>query len=230
MIILIVLFAVLIIDTVQAKIFNNRPLFKVVEDYNGGNLAQKDSGVLVYTYVYADGTKKTVFRWEKYAPVEEISVDLENKTETSMKNDEKLEKLKKLFEENSIVKVYIKDTASINDTDTLYNKIEQMPYFKDVDLVTSLDAYQKMIDQYGEDSELVKSIDKYSLQESIWAQCYYLDDISLLDEDSYFEKIKTDIHKIDENDIIENIVTAGIIDIYNSGGMEAVNEYIEKGK
>ena len=89
---------------------------------------------------------------------------------------------------------------------------------------------QKMIDQYGEDSDLVKSIDKYSLQESIWAKCYYLDDISLLDEDSYFEKIKADIHKIDENDIIENIVTAGIIDIYNSGGMEAVNEYIEKGK
>ena len=68
LIVIFVLVVFVLIDSVQAKIFNNRPIFKLVEDYNGGNLYQKDKGILVYTYVYTDGTQKTVFRWEKYSP------------------------------------------------------------------------------------------------------------------------------------------------------------------
>ena len=67
-VILFILLAFLIIDSAQAKIFNNRPILKVVEDYNGGNLYQKDKGIFVYTYIFTDGTQKTVFRWEKYSP------------------------------------------------------------------------------------------------------------------------------------------------------------------
>ncbi len=66
-IILGVLILLLLIDTAQAKVFDNKPIIKVVEDYNGGNLYQKHRGVLVDTYVYTDGEQKTVFKWEKYS-------------------------------------------------------------------------------------------------------------------------------------------------------------------
>lgn len=72
---LIVILAVLVfvlIDSIQAKLFNNRPILKLVEDYNGGNLYQKDKGIFVYTYIYTDGTQKTVFRWEKYSSILDI--------------------------------------------------------------------------------------------------------------------------------------------------------------
>jgi len=68
LIIIIVLLVFILIDSVQAKLFNNRPILKLVEDYNGGNLYQKDKGIFVYTYIFTDGTQKTVFRWEKYSP------------------------------------------------------------------------------------------------------------------------------------------------------------------
>lgn len=48
------------------------------------------------------------------------------------------------------------------------------------------------------------------IYKNITVGCYYLDYITLLDEDSYFEKIKTDINNVDENKIISNIITVGI--------------------
>ena len=63
-IILEILIFILLIDTVQAKVFDNKPLLKIVEDYNGGNLYQKHKGILVDTYVFTDGNQETVFKWE----------------------------------------------------------------------------------------------------------------------------------------------------------------------
>lgn len=77
LIILVIFLIVFLIDTAQAKIFNNRPFLKITENYNGGNVYQKDMGILVYTYNFSNGEKKTVFRWEKYSPPVVESVDLE---------------------------------------------------------------------------------------------------------------------------------------------------------
>ena len=82
--IFLIIFAILVIvvlaDTIQAKVFDNRPLIKITENYNSGNVYQKDNGIFVYTYVFTNGDKVTVFRWEKYAPPLEETVDLkENK-------------------------------------------------------------------------------------------------------------------------------------------------------
>ena len=79
-----IIFVILLIgvlsDTIQAKVFDNRPLIKITENYDGGNVYQKDNGIFVYTYVFTNGEKVTVFRWEKYAPPLEETVDLkENK-------------------------------------------------------------------------------------------------------------------------------------------------------
>lgn len=56
--------SIVLIDTVQAKIFNSRPIISIVEDYNGGNLYQKSKGLLVDTYIYTDGSQETIFKWE----------------------------------------------------------------------------------------------------------------------------------------------------------------------
>ena len=48
-----------------------------------------------------------------------------------------------------------------------------------------------------------------------------------MDENGYFEKIKNEIKELDTDNIIDNISTSGIIEIYNSEGMEAVENYIE---
>ena len=83
LIIFVILVIVLLVDTIQAKFFNNRPFLKITENYNDGNVYQKDNGILVYTYIFSNGTKKTVFRWEKYAPSLEETVDLETNKERS---------------------------------------------------------------------------------------------------------------------------------------------------
>ena len=62
---LIVLFGIVMIDTIQAKLFNNVPIIKIVEDYNGGNLYQNHKGIFVDTYIFTDGSKKTFFKWER---------------------------------------------------------------------------------------------------------------------------------------------------------------------
>lgn len=39
--IILVVLSIVLIDTVQAKIFNNRPVISIVEDYNGGDVFVK---------------------------------------------------------------------------------------------------------------------------------------------------------------------------------------------
>ena len=68
--IILVVLSIVLIDTAQAKIFNNKPVIKIVEDYNGGDLYQKHlyqkhKGILVDPYVYSDGSQVTAFKWEK---------------------------------------------------------------------------------------------------------------------------------------------------------------------
>ena len=50
LIIFIILVIVILIDAIQAKIFDNRPFIKITENYNGVNLYQKDKGIFVYSY------------------------------------------------------------------------------------------------------------------------------------------------------------------------------------
>ncbi len=75
--IFLIIFAILVVftlvDTLQAKIFNGTPLIKIRNNYDGGNIDYVDKGILVYTYVFTNGEKVTVYRWEKYAPPMEES-------------------------------------------------------------------------------------------------------------------------------------------------------------
>lgn len=58
-----ILVSVIALDTIQAKVFDNKSIIKIVEDYNGGNLYQIHKGILVDTYIFTDGSHKTYFKW-----------------------------------------------------------------------------------------------------------------------------------------------------------------------
>ena len=91
LVILIILIINILVDTAQSKFFDNRPFIKITEDYNDGNVYQKDKGIFVYTYNFSDGEKVTVFRWEKYAPPakEKKLVDLQ-KEENNIESENKM--------------------------------------------------------------------------------------------------------------------------------------------
>lgn len=83
-----ILIGIVIIDSGQALIFNNKPLLKLVENIDGF-LYQKNKGILVDNYVCADGTKKSVFKFQDYTcsaekikyakPSEESNIEIKDK-------------------------------------------------------------------------------------------------------------------------------------------------------
>ena len=100
----------IIIDTFQAKLFANRPFIKITENYS--NDLKRDKGILVYTYLFNNQEKVTVFKWEKYAPPETIE-----------REDSKMEKV-----EN--IKITINDkkyNATFYDNETVKQFVNHLP-------------------------------------------------------------------------------------------------------
>ncbi len=62
LIVIAVIIGILLIDTMQALIFNNSPLFKIPEYYNGGTLYSIDKGMFVNTYNCTNGQKHTMIK------------------------------------------------------------------------------------------------------------------------------------------------------------------------
>ena len=128
-VILIVLVIVIFADTIQAKVFDNRPIIKITEDYNGGNVYQRDKGIFVYTYNFSNGTKKTVFRWEKYAPPEKELVDLQTNNNINYENGNKSE-VDEIMEDATNINVSInskKYNATIENNETAKTFITRLP-------------------------------------------------------------------------------------------------------
>lgn len=64
-IIIVILFSLILIDSIQAKIFNSSPIIHVRKYYNGkGEVDYIDKGILVGYYKYIDGSGRTIFLWE----------------------------------------------------------------------------------------------------------------------------------------------------------------------
>lgn len=150
--------------------------------------------------------------------------DNENDVPTVDERINDLDKLKQYFEEYSSIQIFLKNDSTIKQDDELLNKLKNLQYLKDVEYLSRIDSYNELKNRFGDE---IGSIDQYAVPNKIKATCYYLDDISLLDENGYFEKIKNEIKELDTDNIIDNISTSGIIEIYNSEGMEAVENYIE---
>lgn len=82
LIILSILIIFILIDTLQAKVFDNRPFLKITENYKDSNVLKKDKGIFVYTYVFINNEKVTVYRWEKYSPPEVVKDTNEKENNT----------------------------------------------------------------------------------------------------------------------------------------------------
>ena len=137
LLIFIILVIVILLDTIQAKLFDSRPLIKITESYNGGSVYQKDNGIFVYTYIFSNETKKTVFRWEKYAPPIKEPADLYTNNNDSFnsidninyENDNKNE-VENVMENAININVIInnqKYNAIIENNETTKSFINQLP-------------------------------------------------------------------------------------------------------
>ena len=85
---LLVLIGIIILDTLQAKVFDNRLFIKITKNYNEGNILKKDIGIFLYTYVFTNGEKVTVYKWEKYSPPLETINDNKDKEDNEMEKIE----------------------------------------------------------------------------------------------------------------------------------------------
>ena len=66
-IIIIVLIGIIFFDSVQALVFDNNPIIKVKEYYNGGDLNYKSKGILVDTINCSNGKKDTIIKGFSYS-------------------------------------------------------------------------------------------------------------------------------------------------------------------
>ena len=135
LIIFVVLVIVVLVDTIQAKVFDNSALIKIRYNLDGGNVDYVDKGIFVYTYVFTNGEKVTVFRWEKYAPPMEENIDLQKNNNTnsvdtiSGENSDKNE-VNKIMENVTNINVIInskKYNATIENNETAKKFISRLP-------------------------------------------------------------------------------------------------------
>ena len=65
------------LDFIVALLFNNSPIIKIRDYYNGGSIVYKDKGIFTNTYKCSDGKTKTVLKTTKYiCPMKDIEKDI----------------------------------------------------------------------------------------------------------------------------------------------------------
>lgn len=62
-----IIIGIILLDSIQAFVFDNNPILKIREYYNGGRLQYKDKGILVDTYCGGNGKKDTVIKGFSYS-------------------------------------------------------------------------------------------------------------------------------------------------------------------
>ncbi len=63
-ILLIIIIELIVLDTLQAKIYNESPFLKIVKTYENG-FAKEEKGILVNTYTCMNRKRETIFKWQK---------------------------------------------------------------------------------------------------------------------------------------------------------------------
>ena len=88
LIVLVVMVGVVLLDTLQAKIFDNSPLLKIRENLDGGSTDYIDKGLLVNYYHCNNSEKATTWKGTKFAcSVKEKSNERSNEDKYSRKID-----------------------------------------------------------------------------------------------------------------------------------------------
>ncbi len=74
LIVLSVLLGIILIDTIQAKIFDNSPLLKIRDNLDGGSIDYIDKGLFVNHYHCNNNEKVTTWKGEKFACSEKENI------------------------------------------------------------------------------------------------------------------------------------------------------------
>lgn len=62
-----IIVGIILLDSIQALVFDNNPIIKIKEYYNGGDLNYKGKGILVDTYNCINGKKDTQLKGFSYS-------------------------------------------------------------------------------------------------------------------------------------------------------------------
>lgn len=62
-----IIVGIILLDSIQALVFDNSPILKIRDHYNGGQLYCKDRGILVDTYCGGNGQKDTVIKGRSHS-------------------------------------------------------------------------------------------------------------------------------------------------------------------
>jgi len=97
-----ILAGIILIDSTQALVFDNNPLIKIRDYYNGGQLQYKDKGIFVDTYCGINGNKDTVIKGFSYSLSFETTYQIVDTTK-SMKDFSCAEALEEIYEDEQYV-------------------------------------------------------------------------------------------------------------------------------
>lgn len=65
--IVLIIIGVILLDSIQALVFDNNPIIKIKEYYNGGDLNSKSKGVIVDTINCSNGKKDAIIKGFSYS-------------------------------------------------------------------------------------------------------------------------------------------------------------------
>lgn len=100
--VILIIFAVCLLDSIIALVFDRSPLIKIREYYNGGDLNYKDKGIFVDTYCGTNGIKDTTIKGFSYS----LSYDSDYEIVDKTKNWEDFacnETLEEIFEDANYI-------------------------------------------------------------------------------------------------------------------------------
>lgn len=217
---LVILIGIVLLDTFQAKIFNNSPIIKITKTYSENY--KKDIGILVETKIYKGVSKKTLFKWET------TTKPIINNDDIEKQLNDVNEKIKKYFS-SDIVEYY---NLSFNYVDLakkrvivgLYNNDEkQQEKFKklvvDSELIEFVQGENKLEDYDNIEECLGSLLGGFITSEVITPEEKSLSDIIDVD----MTKISYSKAKVTTNGLIYVIVKTN-----DNSIVESLDDYFEE--
>ena len=210
-----VLVGVVVLDTLQAKIFDNSPLLKIRENLNGGSTDYIDKGLLVNYYHCNNDEKTTTWKVEKYAcPIkEDVGLGWYDNIDYWIQDEENISFIRGLFQNYS----FTSETCDgINDYYLLVdgNTYGIEVYEKTVHITV---PGQEIVLNELDSEHIIQVIEKW--QENYPAREITLEDINDKIED-YFMSSNPDYDNCSFNyvDLTNNVVVVGLVN--NSSEMQ----------
>lgn len=97
-----IIVGIILLDSLQAFVFDNNPIIKIKEYYNGGNLYYKGKGILVDTYNCSNGEKDTVIKGFSYSCTSIDTFEIVDTTK-NIKNFSCDETLEEIYEDDEFI-------------------------------------------------------------------------------------------------------------------------------